>query len=67
MAVARKKVIPRKPGRKATGKDPVMSLRMPPDLRSDIEAWAKTQNNKLTLSKAVISLVRQALKTRVRK
>jgi hypothetical protein len=61
MANARKKVIPKKPGRKPTGKDPVMSLRMPPGLRREIEDWAKRQDDKPTLSKAVISLVRHGL------
>ncbi len=36
-----------------------MSLRMPPELRSQVEDWAEAQ--KLTLSKAICRLLEQAL------
>src|SRR5437899_135297 len=37
------KVTPKKPGRPATGRDPVLTARFPPALRSAIENWAKQQ------------------------
>jgi hypothetical protein len=61
----KKMVIPKKKrGRPFTGvdnRDPVMSLRMPLDVRSKVESWAKAQDEKLTLSKAIVRLVEQAL------
>jgi hypothetical protein len=48
-------------GRPATGRDPVVSLRMPPALRSEVESWAKTQTDKLTLAKAICRLIEAGL------
>jgi hypothetical protein len=61
MSVSRKKATPKKRGRPATGRDPTMSLRMPPEIRSKVESWALTQGERLTLSKAIIRLIEQAL------
>jgi len=35
------KDIPKKRGRPATGKDPLVGVRMPPELTKAIDAWAK--------------------------
>jgi hypothetical protein len=62
--VSRKKVIPtekKKRGRPATGRDPLIALRMPPEERQAVEAWAAEQPDKLSLSKAIRRLVSQAL------
>ncbi len=59
---ARKKVIPsekKKPGRKPTGKDPLMALRVPPEIRSRVEVLAKAEG--LTLSKAILSVLEKHL------
>ena len=61
MSKSREKAIPKKKGRPATGRDPTMSLRMPPAVRAKVESWAKAQNEKLTLSKAIIRLVCRGL------
>jgi hypothetical protein len=60
--MSREKAIPKKKlGRPATGRDPTMSLRMPPEIRSRVENWAKTQDKKFTLSKAFVHLVELGL------
>jgi DNA-binding transcriptional regulator YiaG len=58
---SREKVIPKKRGRPATGRDPLFALRLPPGLRSDIERWAKEQNDKLSRSEAIRRLIELAL------
>ncbi len=55
------KVIPKKPGRPATGRYPVLTVRLPPTLRSEIESWAKQQNDKLSRSEAIRRLIEFAL------
>ncbi len=59
-----KKVIPKRIGRPPTGKDPLIALRMPPQERRAIEAWAAKQPEKLSLSKAIRELCQQGLKTK---
>jgi hypothetical protein len=61
MRKSTEKVIPKKSGRPATGRDPVMSLRMPPEVRAKVESWKNAQNEKLSLSKAIIRLVMRGL------
>jgi hypothetical protein len=57
-----KKVLPKKKrGRPATGKDPMMSLRMPPELKVQIDAWAAHQDDKPPRSEAIRRLIEQAL------
>jgi hypothetical protein len=55
------KVIPKKPGRPATGRHPVLAVRLPPALRSAIEGWAKQQNDKPSRSEAIRRLIEFAL------
>jgi hypothetical protein len=59
------KVIPkpekRRPGRPATGKDPLIALRMPPEERQAVEAWAANRSDKLSLSKAIRELIQLGL------
>jgi Arc/MetJ-type ribon-helix-helix transcriptional regulator len=55
------KVTPKKPGRPATGRDPVLTVRLPPALRSAIESWAKQQNDKPSRSEAIRRLIEFAL------
>ena len=55
------KVTPKRPGRPATGRDPVLTLRFPPALRSAIEAWAKQQKDKPSRSEAIRRLIEFAL------
>jgi hypothetical protein len=51
----------KKRGRPATGRDPLIALRMPPEERQAVEAWAAKQADKLTLSKAIRALIERGL------
>jgi hypothetical protein len=53
------KVIPKKRGRPASGKDPLISVRFPEGLKDQVEAWARHQ--KLGRSEAIRRLVELAL------
>jgi hypothetical protein len=55
------KVLPKKPGRPATGRDPVLTIRLPLALRSKIESWGKQQSDKPTRSEAIRRLIEFAL------
>jgi hypothetical protein len=61
---SRKKVIPKKRGRgrPPTGRDPMLTLRAPPALTHEVEAWAKRQPDKPSRSEALRRLVEMALK-----
>jgi hypothetical protein len=61
MKQSTKKVIPKKRGRPATGKDPMMALRMPPEFRAKIDSWAKAQDDKPSRSEAIRRLVERGL------
>ena len=54
-------VIRKKLGRPPTGQDPVLAVRLPVALRSDIESWAKQQNDKPSRSEAIRRLLEFAL------
>jgi hypothetical protein len=51
------KVIPKRRGRPATGKDPVTALRLSAQLALAIETWAKSQADTPTRSEAIRRLV----------
>jgi hypothetical protein len=55
------KVIPKKRGRPATGKDPLVATRMPPELIRAIDKWAAVHTDG-SRSEAIRHLVEQALK-----
>jgi metal-responsive CopG/Arc/MetJ family transcriptional regulator len=55
------KVKPRKPGRPATGRDPVLTVRLPLRVRSAIETWAKQQKDMPSRSEAIRRLIEIAL------
>jgi hypothetical protein len=59
-----KKVIlkKRKRGRPATGNDPMMALRMSPELKIEVDDWAAKQADQPSRSEAIRRLVEQALK-----
>jgi hypothetical protein len=61
------KVTPRKPGRPATGRDPVLTVRLPLTVRSAIEIWAKQQNDKPSRSEAIRRLIEIALTVRLKR
>jgi hypothetical protein len=59
MARSTKKVTPKKRGRPATGKDPLVSTRMPRSLINDVDEWAS--RSAVKRSEAVRRLVEVGL------
>jgi hypothetical protein len=55
------RAIPKKRGRPATGKDPLVALRLPPEMTKAIDAWA-ARNDKASRSEAIRRLVERGLK-----
>jgi hypothetical protein len=55
------KAKPKRRGRPATGRDPMMGFRAAPALRASIVRWAELQPEKPTLSEAVRQLVELGL------
>jgi hypothetical protein len=53
----------KKRGRPRTGVDPIVGVRMPPDERQAVEAWAAEQPDNPSLSKAIRHLVKLGLAT----
>jgi hypothetical protein len=51
----------KKRGRPPKGTDPIVGIRMSPELRMQIEAWAFRQKDSPTLSAAIRQLVERAL------
>jgi hypothetical protein len=51
----------KRPGRPATGRDPVLTVRLPPALRSAIETWAKQQKDTPSRSEAIRRLIEAGL------
>ena len=64
---SREKVIPKKPGRPATGRDPMLALRIPPVLRAEIERWAQREKDKPSRSEAIRRLLEFALAIKAKK
>lgn len=53
------KVIPKKRGRPATGKDPLISMRLPAYMILAIEAWARRKN--VSRSEAIRQMIERAI------
>jgi hypothetical protein len=58
------KVKPKKRGRPATGKDPLMGFRASPEMRAAVVRWAENEPDQPTLSEAIRRLVEFGLKAR---
>jgi hypothetical protein len=57
MAKSTKKVLPKKRGRPATGRDPVTAIRLSPDLKGAVDKWRNAQPDKPSRSAAIRMLV----------
>jgi len=55
---------PKKRGRPATGKNPLLGFRAPSELRAAIEAWRKKQRDLPSRSEAIRRLVERGLARR---
>lgn len=60
-------VVPKKRGRPATGRDPVTAIRLSPEMRAAIDAWAAKQEDRPPRSEAIRRMIEQALDTRKKK
>jgi hypothetical protein len=60
-------VTPKKRGRPATGQDPVLTVRLPPNTKLAIENWARQQKDKPSRSEAIRRLIEIALTTNAKK
>ena len=56
-----KKALRKKPGRAATRQDSVTTVRLPPELKSKIGAWANRQDDRPALPAAIRRLLEKAL------
>jgi hypothetical protein len=52
---------PKKLGRPATGKDPMMGFRAPPELRDAVDKWRKRQPGRPSLAEAIRQLLERGL------
>jgi hypothetical protein len=66
MAGSSKKRNTKKRGRPATGQDPVTAIRLSPELRNNVDAWAAKQTDKPSRSEAIRRLVELGLKVKLR-
>ncbi len=64
MAKATKNVIRKRPGRPATGQDPVTAIRLSSELRTALDQWAARQPDKPSRSEAIRRLVELGLKVK---
>jgi hypothetical protein len=56
-----KRVLPKKRGRPAAGKDPMLTFRAPPDLIAQVEAWTKRRPAGMSRSEALRLLITMGL------
>ncbi len=65
MKASTKKVVPEKRrGRPATGRDPVTAIRLSPEMRETVDAWASRQPDTPSRSEAIRRLVELGLKVK---
>jgi hypothetical protein len=62
MAGSKKKVVRKRPGRPATGQDPVTAIRLSSELRQVVDKWAEKQADTPGRSEAIRRLVEIGLK-----
>jgi hypothetical protein len=64
MKASKKNVVRKRPGRPATGQDPVTAIRLSSQLRADVDAWAAHQDDEPGRSEAIRRLVELGLKAK---
>jgi hypothetical protein len=62
MPASKKSVVRKRPGRPATGQDPVTAIRLSEELRANVDAWAAAQEDAPGRSEAIRRLVELGLK-----
>jgi hypothetical protein len=66
MKPSTKNVVRKRPGRPATGQDPVTAIRLSPELRKSVDAWAAKQEDLPRRSEAIRRLVEIGLKAKTK-
>ncbi len=61
MKVSKKSVVRKRPGRPATGQDPVTAIRLSSEMRASVDAWAAAQPDEPARSEAIRRLVQRGL------
>jgi hypothetical protein len=64
MPVSKKNVVRKRPGRPATGQDPVTAIRLSKELRQAVDDWTACHDNKIARSEAIRRLVELGLKAK---
>jgi hypothetical protein len=64
MKTSKKNVVRKRPGRPATGQDPVTAIRLSKELRGTVDAWAAEQDDEPGRSEAIRRLVEIGLKAK---
>jgi hypothetical protein len=62
MSPSRKRVIPKKRGRPATGNDPVRAFRLSNEFMASVDAWVAEQTDRPSRAEAIRRLVELGLK-----
>ena len=61
MKSSKKNVVRKRPGRPATGQDPVTAIRLSDEMRRSVDQWAAKQDDKPGRSEAIRRLVERGL------
>jgi hypothetical protein len=64
MKPSTKNVVRKRPGRPATGQDPVTAIRLSTEMRTAVDAWAAKQNDEPGRSEAIRRLVELGLRVK---
>ena len=64
MKASKKNVVRKRPGRPATGQDPVTAIRLSKEMRAAVDAWAAAQDDEPGRSKAIRRLVELGLRVK---
>jgi hypothetical protein len=64
MKASMKNVVRKRPGRPATGQDPVTAIRLSKEMRAAVDAWAAAQDDEPGRSEAIRRLVELGLRVK---
>jgi hypothetical protein len=64
MKASKKNVVRKRPGRPATGQDPVTAIRLSKEMRAAVDAWAAAQVDEPGRSEAIRRLVELGLRVK---
>jgi hypothetical protein len=64
MKASKKNVVRKRPGRPATGQDPVTAIRLSKEMRAAVDTWAAAQHDEPGRSEAIRRLVELGLRVK---